>query len=407
MAHRNTPVPGVHEYYPLNEPAIGTHLSGPKPHLFQPLHIKGVTFKNRIFVAPMCQYSSSDGHVTDWHLVHIGTLAARGVGAICMEATSVVPEGRISPEDAGLWKDSHIAPFKRVVDFSHAQGTKIGIQLAHAGRKASTYAPWVRPKAADAGASWVAQEDEGGWPTNVYGPSATPYAESFPHPKVMTEEDMKHVEDAFAAAAERCKAIGFDFIEIHAAHGYLIHEFVSPLSNTRTDQYGGPLENRLRFPTQILQRVREVWADKPLFVRISATDWAEGPEKSEDGAWLQWGVEQCNIWLAKMLSLGVVDLLDCSSGGNWQKQTVKFFSDAHGFQVPLSEAIKQANPSLVVGAVGTITDPELAESYLKAGKADVIFLARELLRNPHWALSAAKTLGCKVKPANQYEWGLW
>ncbi|KAF7340125.1 putative NADPH dehydrogenase C23G7.10c [Mycena venus] len=362
MAHINTPVPGAREFYPLNEPAIGTHQGGEHPDLFKPLEIKGLTFKNRIFVG----------------------FATRGVGAICMEATSVVPEGRISPEDAGLWKDSQIAPLKRIVEFSHAQGTKIGIQLAHAGRKASTYAPW-RTKAA--GPIMFTPR-----PPHLTQRSAPPQKE-------MTEQDMKYIEDAFVAATKRCKEIGFDFIEVHGAHGYLIHEFVSPISNTRTDQYGGPLlENRL-------ERIREEWKDKPLFVRISATDWAEGPEKSEDGAWLQWGIEQSTLWVGKMLSLGVIDLLDVSSGGNWFKEKVGAVGRGnvgHGYLVPFSEAIKKAHPSLIVGAVGMISDPVITESYLKDGKADVVFLARELMRNPHWALAAAKTLGAKVKAANQY-----
>ncbi|KAJ7161387.1 NADH:flavin oxidoreductase 2 [Mycena crocata] len=399
MAHINTPVPGAREFYPLNEPAIGTHMSGNQPNLFKPLEIKGVTFKNRIFVSPMCQYSSSDGHATDWHFVHIGGLATRGVGTICMEATSVVPEGRISPEDAGLWKDSQMAPLKKIVEFCHNHGTKIGIQLAHAGRKASTYAPWIKEKAGH-GTSWVAKDDENGWPDEVYAPSAVPFSETYPHPKIMTEEDMKYVEDAFVASVERCKQIGFDFIEVHGAHGYLIHEFVSPLSNTRTDQYGGSLENRLRYPTRLLEKIRQAWGNKPLFVRISASDWAEGPEKAEDGTWRQWGVEQSNVWVDAMIKLGVIDILDCSSGGNWVKQKITV---GEGYQVPFAEAIKKAHPSLIVGAVGAITDPESAESYLQTGKADLVFLARELLRNPHWALTAAKKLGCKVKPANQYE----
>ncbi|KAF8216013.1 putative NADH:flavin oxidoreductase 2 [Mycena galopus ATCC 62051] len=403
MVNINTPVPGAREYYSLNEPAIGTYMSGEQPELFKPLEIKGVTFKNRIFVSPMCQYCSSDGHATDWHFVHIGTFATRGVGAICMEATSVVPEGRISSEDAGLWKDSQMAPLKRIVEFAHAHGTKIGIQLTHAGRKASVYAPWVKNKAGNE-TNWIAEKDEGGWPDNVYGPSEIPWSETFPSPKSMTEEDMQYVEDAFAAAVKRCKEIGYDFIEIHGAHGYLIHEFVSPLSNTRTDKYGGSLENRLRFPTRLLQRIRAEWEDKPLFVRISATDWAEGPEKSEDGTWLQWGLEQSIAWVDKMLSLGIVDMLDCSTGGNWEKQKIGPSGQiGHGYQVPFAEAIKKAHPSLLVGTVGAITDPVLAESYLKDGKADLVLLARELLRNPDWALSAAKALGCKVKAANQYE----
>ncbi|KAJ6503341.1 NADH:flavin oxidoreductase 2 [Mycena vitilis] len=406
MSLINAAVPGAREYYPLNEPEIGTFLAGEQPALFKPVEIKGVTFKNRIFVAPMCQYSSSNGHATDWHFVHIGGFATRGVGAICMEATSVVPEGRISPEDAGLWQDSQIAPLKRIVEFAHSQGTKIGIQLGHAGRKASTYAPWIKERAGH-GTSWVAKEDENGWPSNVYAPSAIAFSPTYPNPKEMTEADIQYVEDAFVAAAKRAKAAGFDFIELHAAHGYLIHNFVSPLSNTRTDKYGGSLENRLRFPTRILEQIRsEEWSDKPLFVRISATDWAEGPEKAEDGTWLQWGVEQSNLWVDKMMALGVIDLIDVSSGGNWVKQKIGPVVGGqiqHGYQVPFAEAIKKAHPSLIVSAVGAITDPVLAESYLKDGKADVVTLARELMRNPHWPILAAKTLGAKAKSANQYE----
>ncbi|KAJ7446460.1 hypothetical protein B0H11DRAFT_2084841 [Mycena galericulata] len=398
MSHINKAVPGAREYYPLNEPAIGTRTGGTRPKLFEPLEIKGVTFKNRIFVSPMCQYSSSDGHATDWHLVHIGGFATRGVGAIVLEATSVTPEGRISPEDAGLWTDSQIAPLKRIVEFCHSHDTKIGVQLAHAGRKATTYAPWIKDKA-DHGTSWVAQKDENGWPDNVLGPSAIPFSDTYPLPKPMTEEDMKYVEDAFVASVERCKEIGFDFIEFHGAHGYLAHEFLSPLSNNRTDQYGGSLENRFRYPLRLIERVREAW-DKPLFVRFSASDWAEGPEKAEDGTWLQWGVEQTILLTEKLLSAGAIDLLDVTSGGNWSKQHIPL---AHGYQVPFAEAIKKAHPSLIVGAVGMIMDPEITESYLTSGKADLVFLARELLRNPHWVLSAAKQLGCVVKPANQYE----
>ncbi|KAJ7176214.1 NADH:flavin oxidoreductase/NADH oxidase [Mycena crocata] len=399
----NDPVPGAREFYPLNEPAIGTVASsdGAKiPHLFQPLNIRGVTFKNRIFVAPMCQYSAADGHVTDWHLVHMGGFALRGVGAICMEATAVLPEGRISPEDAGIWADSHIEPFKRVVDFAHAQGTKIGIQLAHAGRKASTYALWLLLRRGW-GASSTAQVDEGGWPDDVYGPSEERFSEAYPQPKEMSEEHLQRVEDAFVAAVERCKKIGFDFIELHGAHGYLIHSFVSPVSNTRTDQYGGSLENRLRFPTRVLERMRLAWGDKPLFLRISASDRLEVPEKADDGTWTQWGVEQSTIWVGNLMRSRVIDLLDVSSGGN--AAMAPFFAKEPGFQVPYSEAIKKALPDLIVGAVGNITEAEQAESYLSDGKADVIFLARELLRNADWALSAAKKLGFRAKPANQYE----
>ncbi|KAJ7040418.1 hypothetical protein C8F04DRAFT_1083511 [Mycena alexandri] len=383
MAHINTPAPGAREYYPLNEPAIGTRTDGVQPELFKPLTIKDVTFKNRIFVSPMCQYSSSDGHATDWHLVHIGGYATRGVGAVCVEATSVVPEGRISPEDA------------RIVEFCHAQGTKVGIQLAHAGRKASTYAPWVKDRVGH-GASWIAggerkrlaqqwfvqfslKQEEWFHVLQFMAPARIPFSETYPNPKEMTEQDMQYVEDAFVAATKRSREIGCTRL---VAHKFTVrtatssHEFVSPLSNTRTDQYGGSLENRLRFPTRLLQRIREAWSDKPLFVRISATDWAEGPEKAEDGTWLQWGIEQSNLWVDKI------------SGGNWVKQKISpigALEMGHGYQVPFAENIKKAHPSLLVGA------------------ADVVFLARELMRNPHWALTAAKTLGVKVKAANQYE----
>ncbi|KAH9858024.1 FMN-linked oxidoreductase [Lenzites betulinus] len=410
MSYINKPVPGVDQYLPLNEPDIGTEFPKDKfpqnanlPELFKPLTIRDVTFKNRIFVSPMCQYSSDNGHATDWHFVHIGGLATRGVGAICMEATSVVPEGRISPQDAGIWTDSQIEPLKRIVNFAHAHGTKIGIQLAHAGRKASTHAPWVR---FDIAKTWkaptaVAGKDEGGWPDNVYGPSTIPFSDEYPKPKAMTAEEIVQVADAFVKSIERVKKAGFDFIELHFAHGYLQHEFLSPLSNDRTDQYGGSLENRMRASLQIAQGIRAVW-DKPLFVRVSATDWAEGPEKDPStGEWKQWGIEQSKIYVGELKKLGV-DLIDCSSGGNWVKQKIPV---EHGYQVPFAAELKKAHPDYPIASVGMITDPEQAESYLRDGKADAVFLARELIRNPHWALYAAQKLGVAVKPANQYERG--
>ncbi|RDB28705.1 putative NADPH dehydrogenase C23G7.10c [Hypsizygus marmoreus] len=396
----NHSVPGAYQYFPLNEPAVGNSLTLDEntPFLFRPLILRGMEFKNRIFVSPMCQYSSDNGHATDWHLVHIGGFATRGVGAICMEATSVVPEGRISPEDAGLWTDTQIEPLRRIVNFCHAQGTKIGIQLAHAGRKASTHAPWVQLKAGK-GAPHTASEDENGWPDSVYGPSNKPFSDTYPIPKAMSEQDMKKLQDAFISAIQRCKKAGFDFIELHAAHGYLLHSFVSPLSNDRNDEFGGQLlENRLRFPLRLMKSCREAWPDKPLFVRISASDWAEGPEKDGLGVWLQWGIEQSIIFAEELQKLGV-DLIDCSSGGNWVKQKIPV---KHGYQVHFAEALKQALPTLPVGTVGMITEPLEAESYLKSGKADVIFLARELIRTPHWPLFAAQKLGVAVRAANQY-----
>ncbi|TFY70007.1 hypothetical protein EVJ58_g98 [Rhodofomes roseus] len=400
-------VPGAAQRYPLNEPAIGTAYpesvypqNAQLPLLFQPLTIKGMTFKNRIWVSPMCQYSSDNGYATDWHLAHIGGLATRGAGAICMEATSVVPEGRISPADAGLWEDGQIEPLKRIVSFAHAHDTLIGIQLSHAGRKASTQAPWVHSGLGH-GHSWIAPEEEGGWPNNVWGPSAIKFSDTYPQPKEMDEAHLQYVEDAWIKAVERCEKAGFDFIEVHAAHGYLLHEFVSPLSNVRTDNYGGePLENRLRFPLRLISRLRAAW-DKPLFVRVSATDWAEGPEKGEDGLWKQWGIEQTKVYVGEMQKIGV-DLIDCSTGGNWVHQQIPV---GPGYQVPFAEELKKAYPNLPVGAVGLITEPDQAEGILKDGKADVIFLARALIRDPHWPVFAAAKLGVAVKPANQYERG--
>ncbi|KAF5388546.1 hypothetical protein D9757_004634 [Collybiopsis confluens] len=324
-------------------------------------------------------------------------MASRGVAAICMEATAVLPEGRISPQDAGLWTDSQMEPLKRIVNFAHAQGTKIGVQLAHAGRKASTFAPWVQHRV---DARNTATEEEYGWPDRVVGPSPIAWSERYVLPKQLTKDQLTEIEEAFLASIKRCEEIGFDFIEIHGAHGYLISEFVSPLSNVRSDEFGGQsLENRLRWPLRLVSRCRQAWR-KPLFVRISATDWADGPEQV-DGIWKQFGIEQSKVWASEMYKLSV-DLVHVSSGGNWSGQKIKA---EPGYQVPFAEAIKEVNPDpkRFVGAVGFIKDPEYAETIIQDGKADVIFLARALMRNPHWPLEAAEKLGVRVKAANQYE----
>jgi len=350
----------------------------------------------------MCQYSSDNGHATDWHLVHIGGFATRGAGGICMEATAVVPEGRISPEDAGLWMDSQIAPLQRIVDFGHTQTAKVGIQLAHAGRKASTLATWVRSSAdrTHHAETATAFANEGGWPDNVYGPVAVPWSDQHPIPKEMSVAVMQYVIDAFVAAAKRAAVAGFDYIEIHGAHGYLIHSFLSPMSNTRTDDYGGQsFENRIRFPLRVVKAVREVWGDRPLFVRLSATDWADGPEKDSQGRWLQWGIEQTIFLAGELKKLGV-DLIDVSSGGNWSAQKVLV---GPGYQVPFAEAVKKAHPDICVGAVGMITTPKQANDVLVEGKADIVSLAREFLRDPHFVLRAAEELRVAVRPAVQYE----
>ncbi|KAH9969906.1 FMN-linked oxidoreductase [Russula dissimulans] len=403
-------VPGTKEFYPLNEPSIGTTLSPetfPRnktlPPLFEPLTIRGVIFPNRMFVSPMCQFSSDNGHATDWHLVHIGGFATRGAGAIIMEATAVVPEGRISPEDAGLWTDSQIAPLKRVVDFAHTQTSKIGVQLAHAGRKASTLAPWLRTSADRTrhANTLTATADEKGWPDDVYGPGNVPWSEDYSTPKEMSESDLQRVEDAFVAATDRSALAGFDFVEIHAAHGYLLHSFLSPLVNTRSDAYGGQsFENRTRFVLRVVKAVRVACGDeRPLFVRVSASDWVEGPEKDADGKWLQWGIEQTVLLAGELKKLGV-DLIDVSSGGNSAAQKI---SVTPLYQVPFAEAVKRTYPDTVVGAVGMITTPEQANDVLAKGQADVVLLGREFLRDPHFVLRAASELGVAVKPAVQYE----
>ncbi|CAE6423814.1 unnamed protein product [Rhizoctonia solani] len=405
---KNTPVPGVEEFYPLNEPVIATPYSKEShpqnkvlPKLFQPLKIRDVEFKNRIWVAPMCQYSAVDGHMTDWHLVHLGGFATRGAGTVMLEATAVAPEGRISPECPGIWSDTHIPPMKRIVDFIHGQGGTVGIQLAHAGRKASTFAPFVmerRKKYGYTGSeSEVVGVEDGGWPNDIIGPSDIPYSKNLGKPRALTEEGIQGLLQAYADAVERCKKIGFDFIEIHGAHGYLIHSFYSPLSNIRTDKYGGSLENRIRFPLEVVRTVRAAW-DKPLFFRFSATDWAE-TEKNENGEWVSWGIEQ-SVELSRRVQAEGVDLVDVSSGGNYEKQNILV---GWNYQVQFAARIKKEIPSLLVGAVGLITQPQQAEDILQQGKADVVLMARELLRNVDFPLKAAEALGVSVKPANQYE----
>ncbi|QRV92697.1 NADH:flavin oxidoreductase/NADH oxidase [Ceratobasidium sp. AG-Ba] len=405
----NYGAPGVEDYYPANEPSIGTPLSKDEypqnknlPKLFEPITIRDVTFKNRIWVAPMCQYSAVDGHMTDWHLVHLGGFATRGVGMVMLEATGVRPEGRISPQCPGIWTDSQIAPMKRIVNFVHGQGTKVGIQLAHAGRKASTLAPWVQARRNKAGfKSEVATDEEGGWVNDVVAPSAIPFSENQVTPRALTLKEIDELEQAYIDAVERCKKIGFDFIEIHGAHGYLIHEFYSPLSNKRTDEYGGSLDNRLRFPLRIAKAVRTAWGDsKPLFFRLSATEWAKGPERDPvSGEWKSWGIEQ-TVELCKGLKDVGIDLIDTSSGGNYVGQKIAV---GPGYQVPFAERIRKEIPDVLVGAVGLITSPQQAEKILQDGQSDVIFLARELMRHADFPIYAAQELGVAVKPANQYE----
>jgi len=348
--------------------------------LFEPLPIRGVTFPNRIFVSPMCQYSSQDGFANDWHFVHLASRAIGGAGLVFTEATAVLPEGRISPQDLGIWDDRHVEQLSRIVRFMHQQGTVAGMQLAHAGRKASTRRPWE-------GGGKVGQDD-GGWPDDVWAPSAIPFSETYPEPKALAESGIARVISAFAAAACRAKAAGFQVIEIHGAHGYLLHEFLSPLSNRRTDRYGGSFENRTRILRETVTAIRKEWPEElPLFLRISATDWVEGG----------WDVDQAVELARQVKSLGV-DLIDCSSGGTVPRATIPM---GPGYQTPFAERIRR-EADIRTGAVGLITDPVQADHIIRSGQADAVILARAMLRDPYWPLTAARTLGQTISWPAQY-----
>ena len=347
--------------------------------LFSPLKIREITFKNRVAVSPMCQYSSEDGMPTDWHLVHLGSRAVGGAALVIVEATAVSPIGRISPNDSGIWSDAHAEAFSRITQFVKANGAVPGVQLAHAGRKASTQIPWQ--------GDGKVEIDRGGW--HPMAPSAIPFNQKYPLPREMTLDDIETVIDEFSAAAKRAWDAGFEVIELHAAHGYLLHEFLSPLSNHRTDEYGGTLENRMRLLLSIARVVREEWpARLPLFVRISATDWAEGG----------WDLPQ-SIELSKRLKEIGVDLIDCSSGGLVPGAKIPV---GPGYQVPFSQAIRR-EAHIATGAVGMITEPKQAEEIISSDQADIVLLARELLRDPYWPFHAAKLLGADVTWPVQYE----
>jgi 2,4-dienoyl-CoA reductase-like NADH-dependent reductase (Old Yellow Enzyme family) len=347
--------------------------------LFEPIQIRSIQLKNRIVVSPMCEYSSIDGFANDWHLVHLGSRAVGGAGLIITEATAVSPEGRITPDDLGIWKDDHIATLKNIVHFIETHGSIAGIQLAHAGRKASHQSPWK-------GGHAIAIE-EGGWQTAA--PSAIAFKEGEPTPHALSKAEIKKVIDDFKAATVRSIEAGFKLIEIHAAHGYLLHEFLSPLSNSRTDEYGGSFENRIRLLLEVIAAIQEVWPKEfPLFVRISATDWAE------DG----WTIDD-SIALAKVLKEKDIDLIDCSTGGNVPGARIP---TGPLYQVPFAERIKK-DSEILVGAVGLITQASEAEMVLAKGQADLIFLARKLLRDPYFPLHAARELGVDVAGPVKYE----
>ena len=346
--------------------------------LFSPIKLRGVEFKNRIFCSPMCQYSSEEGKPTDWHLVHLGSRAVGGASLVVVEATGVSPEGRISPYDSGIWSDAHAEEFKRITAFIEKHGAVPGIQLAHAGRKASTDVPWRNEK--------PLTPDEGGW--QPLAPSPLPFDEESPVPREMTKADLEAVVSQFADGTRRSLAAGFRVVEIHMAHGYLLHEFLSPLSNRRKDEYGGNFENRARLPLRVTRTVRESWpSNLPLFVRISCTDWVEGG----------WDLPQSLELCRRLKEIGV-DLVDCSSGG-----TVPYakIPAGPGYQTPFAAEIR-SKVAIPTSTVGLIMQPLQAEHVLATGQADAVMIARELLRDPYWPLHAAQMLRVDLDWLPQY-----
>jgi 2,4-dienoyl-CoA reductase-like NADH-dependent reductase (Old Yellow Enzyme family) len=347
--------------------------------LFTPIKIREIELKNRIVVSPMCQYSAKDGHPQTWHLVHLGSRAVGGASLVIAEATAVQQHGRISLGDTGIYNHAHVASWRPIAQFIRDSGALPGIQLAHAGRKASTAPPWQGGKPVAIG--------EGGW--QIVAPSALPFDNGYQTPRALSLSDIEDVIAAFSRAAERALVAGFEVIEIHGAHGYLLHEFLSPFSNIRTDEFGGSLENRMRLPLRVTQAVREVWpARLPLFFRISATDWQEGG----------WDLEQ-SIELARRLKPLGVDVIDVSSGGNLPHAKIPV---GPGYQVPFSESIRK-QAEIPTTALGMIIDPVQAETILSTEQADLVVLARELLRDPYWPRRAAEQMNFKLTPPVQYQ----
>jgi 2,4-dienoyl-CoA reductase-like NADH-dependent reductase (Old Yellow Enzyme family) len=348
--------------------------------LFEPLTLRNVSLRNRIVVSPMCEYSSVDGFANDWHLVHLGSRAVGGAGLVFTEAAAVEADGRISPQDLGIYRDEHIPKLAQIAGFIHERGAIAGVQLAHAGRKASVARPW------DGGAPLA--PDEGGW-RPIMAPSALPFLENGPLPHALNVAEIRSLVASFARAAERALTAGFRVVEVHAAHGYLLHEFLSPLTNLRDDAYGGSFSNRTRFLREVVSAIRTAWPERfPLFVRISASDWVEGG----------WTVDD-SVTLARDLSPLGVDLIDCSSGGIVPNAKIPM---APGYQVPFAAKVR-AEGRIATGAVGMITEPDQAEEILHDGKADVIVVARQLLRDPYWPLHAALALGVDVPWPPQYD----
>lgn len=353
-------------------------ISNEATHLFSPLSIRSINFKNRIVVSPMCQYSSNDGFANDWHFVHLASRAVGGAALVFTEASAVTAEGRISPQDLGFWSDQHIEPLARIIKFIDSQNTIAGIQLAHAGRKASTKRPWE-------GIGKI-PTDQGGW--QPVAPSSIPFADDFYTPTELTIEEIKKIITSFSQAAQRAINAGFKVIEIHSAHGYLLHEFLSPISNHRQDLYGGSFDNRIRLLIEVVEAIRKVWPEKfPLFVRISVTDWTDGG----------WNLDE-SIELARRLKTKGVDLIDASSGGTVMQAKIPLGA---GYQTIFAEHIRH-HANIITGAVGLITSPIQADHIIRTGQADFVFLAREMLRNPYWPLNAAKELKQSIEWPPQY-----
>ncbi|KAF5379008.1 hypothetical protein D9615_006057 [Tricholomella constricta] len=395
----NVPAKGVSYFTSAQNPPAGTAIDPqpngkPIPKLFQPLRIRGVEFQNRIFLSPLCQYSAEDGKLTPWHMAHLGGIYTRGPGLTMVEATAVLPEGRITPEDSGLWSDAQTAPLAAIVEFAHSQGQKIGIQLAHAGRKASTSAPWID-------GDETAFAAAGGWPEDVWGPSDVPFDETYPRPKALTKEGIRRVVQAFVDAARRAVEAGVDVVEIHNAHGYLLHSFLSPVSNKRTDEYGGSFENRTRLTVEIVDAVRAaIPEDMPLFLRISATDWLEDVFPNEPS----WRSED-TVKLAPLLHAHGIDFLDVSTGGNHPDQKI---SGGPAYQAPFAHDVKKAlDPAskLIVGSVGSITNGHVAQGVLDKGQADAVLVGRQFQKNPGTVWAFAEDLGIEIQLANQLRWG--
>ncbi|KAI9824848.1 MAG: hypothetical protein M1819_000800 [Sarea resinae] len=395
----NAPARGISYFTPAQNPPAGTLVKVPEgrkePKLFMPLKIRGMTMQNRIMLSPLCQYSAEDGHYTMWHITHMGGIIQRGPGLATVEATAVTADGRITPDDNGLWKDSQIENLAKVVEFAHSQGQKIMIQLGHAGRKASSVVPWTAGRVA-------ATEDIGGWPDNVWAPSAVPFLDTYPKPKEMTTAQIREFKEAFVAAVKRAVRAGFDAVEIHNAHGYFLHQFISPVSNKRTDEYGGSFENRTRLTLELVDLTREtIPKDMPLFLRISATDWLEEHQDAELRE-NSWKVED-TVRLAKILAERGVDVLDVSSAGIHPEQKIHV---APACQAPFAFAVKkEVGDKMAVGTVGLIETATLAEDLLEQG-LDIVAVGRGFQKNPGLVFAWADELGVTVQMPNQIRCGI-